>query len=363
MPRQLTVEKIDGKPGKVYYPLRLKEVPQPTPGPNEVLIKLSAAALNHRDLFIRRHLYPGISFENPLMADGSGTVIALGPGASSSLLNKLVILTPCRGWDSNPDGPENILEFSVLGATRSYPFGMAQDYIVVHESELELAPDHLSPVEAAAFPLVGLTGWRAFVTKSGNAEAGRNILITGIGGGVALQVLQFAVALGCNVYVTSGDDDKLARAKSMGAVGGVNYRSDKAWEKTLAGQLPNDRPYIDAIIDGAGGDIVARSMRFLKPGGVISQYGMTVAPKMEWNMQAVLKNVELRGSTMGSRVEFRDMVRFVGEHKIRPVVSRTVKGLSNLEAINSLFEDMDAGRQFGKLVIELDPNDATSAKL
>jgi NADPH:quinone reductase-like Zn-dependent oxidoreductase len=338
-------------------------VPKPSPGPNEVLVKLSAAALNHRDVFIRRHLYPGISFDNPILADGCGTVIALGPGASPSLLNKSVILTPCRGWASDPDGPENILEFSVIGGARAYPFGTAQDFIAVHESEVEPAPDHLSPAEAAALPLVGLTGWRALVTKSGNAQAGRNILITGIGGGVALQVLQFAVALGCNVYVTSGDDDKLARAKSMGAAGGVNYRSDKAWEKTLAGQLPNDRPFIDAIIDGAGGDIVGRSMRLLKPGGVISQYGMTVAPKMEWNMQAVLKNVDLRGTTMGSRDEFRDMVRFVRDHKIRPVVSRTVKGLGNLEGINALFEDMEAGRQFGKLVIELDPDDSTSAKL
>lgn len=333
-------------------------MPKPTPGPNEVLIKLSAAALNHRDLFIRRHLYPDISFDNPLLADGSGTVVALGDGASQSLRDKLVILTPFRGWDSSPDGPEDITKFSVIGGAKSYPFGTGQDFIVVHESEVELAPEHLTAVEAAALPLVGLTGWRALVTKSGNAKPGRNILITGIGGGVALQVLQFAVSMGCNVFVTSGDEAKLDRAKAMGATGGVNYKKE-AWEKALAKQLPADRPYLDAIIDGAGGNIVAQSARLLKPGGVISQYGMTVGPQMNWGMQAVLKHIELKGTTMGSRVEFRDMVRFVRDKKITPVVSRTVKGLTNLEGIDGLFKDMDEGKQFGKLVIEMDDTPGT----
>ncbi|CRK33413.1 hypothetical protein BN1708_001091 [Verticillium longisporum] len=361
MPHSLTIKKIDGKPGKVYYPLQVNQVDKPTPGPNELLVKLSAAALNHRDLFIRRHLYPGISFENPLLADGYGTVVAAGPGAPTTLLHKPVILTPCRGWATNPDGPEDLSRFSVNGGSVVTPAGMAQDYIVVAADEVEPAPSHLSPAEGAALPVVGLTAWRAFVTKSGNALPGRNILVTGIGGGVALSVLQFAVAHGCNVYVTSGDNTKIERAKKLGAAAGVNYKTDGRWEKTLATQLPADRPYLDAVIDGAGGDIVARSVRLLKAGGVISQYGMTVAPKMEWNMQAVLKNIDLKGSTMGSRLEFRDMIAFVGKKKVTPVVSRTVKGLTNIEGIEGLFKDMDEGKQFGKLVIEF--GDEASAKL
>ncbi|KAF3360919.1 Fructose-1,6-bisphosphatase [Verticillium dahliae VDG1] len=340
MPHSLTIKKIDGKPGKVYYPLQVNQVDKPTPGPNELLVKLSAAALNHRDLFIRRHLYPGISFENPLLADGYGTVVAAGPGAPTTLLHKPVILTPCRGWATNPDGPEDPSRFSVNGGSVVTPAGMAQDYIVVAADEVEPAPSHLSPAEGAALPVVGLTAWRAFVTKSGNALPGRNILVTGIGGGVALSI---------------------ERAKKLGAAGGVNYKTDSRWEKTLATKLPADRPYLDAVIDGAGGDLIARSVRLLKAGGVISQYGMTVAPKMEWNMQAVLKNIDLKGSTMGSRLEFRDMIAFVGEKKLVPVVSRVVKGLTNIEGIESLFRDMDEGKQFGKLVIEFD--DAASAKL
>ncbi|RWA07453.1 hypothetical protein EKO27_g7657, partial [Xylaria grammica] len=222
--------------------------------------------------------------------------------------------------------------------------------------------DYLSTAEAAALPLVGLTAWRALVTKSGNALPGRNILVTGIGGGVALAVLQFAVALGCNTYVTSGSPAKLERAKELGAKGGVSYR-DADWDKQLAGLLPKSRPYLDAVVDGAGGDIMARVVRLLKHGGIVSSYGMTVSPKMDWLMVAVMKNVELRGSTMGSRQEFKDMVAFVRDHKIRPVVSRVVKGLDNMKEIEELYEEIREGRQFGKLVIEISADDKESAKL
>ncbi|KAM0258203.1 hypothetical protein ACHAQJ_003971 [Trichoderma viride] len=362
MTRALTLKQIAGKPGEVYYPIQIKEVPKPTPGPGELLVHMSAVALNHRDLFIRRHQYPAISFSNPMFADGYGIVVEAGPDVTrKDLLHKPVLLTPMRGWESNPAGPEDGRKFAVIGSSKITEAGTGQDYVVVPEDEVEPAPEHLTPGEGAALPLVGLTGWRALVTKSNAAFAGSNILITGIGGGVALSVLQFAVGFGSNVYVSSGDPDKLERAKALGAKGGINYKSE-TWEKELAAMLPKDRPYLDAIIDGAGGPIISKTIRILKPGGVISQYGMTVSPKMDWLMQAVLANVELKGTTMGSKQEFKDMVAFVKEKKIKPVVSRTVKGLGNIEAINELFEEMEQGKQFGKLVVEFD-SEASSPRL
>ncbi|KJK80434.1 hypothetical protein H634G_04673 [Metarhizium anisopliae BRIP 53293] len=331
MPRVLHVQKIDGKPGKVYYPIKIREAPLPEVGPSQLLVRMDAAALNHKDLFIRRHLYPAISFENPLLADGYGTVVEAGAAVKQrGLLNKPVLLNPMLMWESDPVGPEKGVVL-ITGASSATKTGCAQDYALVEEDDV-----------------------------SGNAKAGRNILVTGIGGGVAIQVLQFAVAMGINVYVTSGDQAKIDKAMRMGAKGGVVYKND-GWERELKSLLPESRPYIDAVIDGAGGNIVSKATKFLKPGGIISQYGMTVAPKMEWTMQAVLMNIELRGSTMGSKREFRDMVAFVNEKKIRPVVSKTVKGLANLEGIDGLFKDMDAGTQFGKLVIEI--NDRPSSKL
>ena len=339
--------------------LQVNQIPRPTPGPKELLVKVSAASLNHRDLFVRQHLYPAISFEHTLLADAYGTVVEAGPGASQDLLNKPVLMNPSRGWESDPLGPEDTKKFTVCGGSALTTAGAAQEYLVVPEDEVVEAPAHLSPAEGAALPLVGVTGWRAFATKSGNAVAGRNILVTGIGGGVALTVLQFAVAKGCNVYVTSSDPAKLEKARELGARGGVSYK-DKDWHAQLAAQLPRDRPYVDAIIDGAGGDVVARGVKLLKAGGVVVVYGMTVAPKMDWTMQAVLKNIEVRGTTMGSKKEFREMVEFVREKKIHPVVSKVVTGLDNLEGIESLFDEMKAGRQFGKLVIELAPDNSSS---
>lgn len=141
--------------------------------------------------------------------------------------------------------------------------GTLADVVTLDASELEECPEHLSDEEAAALPLTGLTAWRAFHVKSGNAVAGRNILVTGIGGGVALMVLLFGVAQGCNVYVTSGDQGKIDKAAKLGAKGGVSYK-EKDWDKKLQGMLPENRKYLDAIVDGAGGDIVNKGSRLLK---------------------------------------------------------------------------------------------------
>ncbi|KAH8803076.1 hypothetical protein F5884DRAFT_739105 [Xylogone sp. PMI_703] len=352
MVKAIAMQQVEGKPGQVYYPLRVKNMPTPTPGPNDLIVNIHAAALNHRDLFLRQHLYPRPSFETTLLADGYGVVTAVGSAVSKSWIGKAVILTPGRGWKDSPEGPDAPTGYAILGGTESFPLGTLQEVVAVEESEVEEAPAHLSPAEAAALPLTGLTGWRALVSKSGNAQEGRNVLITGIGGGVALNVLQFAVGLGMNVWVTSGNEEKIEKAKAMGAKGGVSYKND-SWEKDLQKSLPKDRPFLDTIIDGAGGNVMAKAVKLLKKGGVVVQYGMTVAPKMDWTMNAVLNNLELRGSTMGSRKEFKDMVAFVNEKKIKPVVSRTVQGIDNLDDINSLFDEMKKGSQFGKLVIEL----------
>jgi threonine dehydrogenase-like Zn-dependent dehydrogenase len=155
-----------------------------------------------------------------------------------------------------------------MGGTKTNPAGTLADVVTMAESELEDCPEHLSDAEAASLPLTGLTAWRAFFTKSGNALPGRNILVTGIGGGVALMVLLYGVAQGCNVYVTSGNQEKIDKAVKLGAKGGVLYKED-GWEKKLQATLPKDRPFIDAIVDGAGGDIVAKGSRLLKVRGTI----------------------------------------------------------------------------------------------
>lgn len=352
MPKSITIS-----PSEDYHTLTLNNIPPPVPQPHELVLKIVTAALNHRDLYIRQNLYPSISFQNPLLADGCAIVLphpnsAAGPKSFS--VSQRVIINPGTGWLSDPSGPEGA--YTVLGGTSTTALGTLQEMVAVPADDVELAPVHLSDAEAAALPLSGLTAWRALSTKSDNAKPGRNILVTGIGGGVALMVLLFAIAKGCNVFVTSSSADKVDRAKSLGASGGVVYLDEEGWPKALRKLLPRDRPFLDAVIDGAGGDIVGSTWKLLKLGGVIVCYGMTSIVQPTLPMQAVMKNIEVKGSTMGSRREFGEMVRFVSEKKIRPVMGRVVKGIDNLEAIEGLFDDLKEGRQFGKLVVEIDPD-------
>ncbi|KAJ5679180.1 hypothetical protein N7462_007424 [Penicillium macrosclerotiorum] len=344
MSKAIYISPIDGKPGKpgqVYYPLSLRTLPQPSPQGKELLVKLTAASLNHRDLFLRQHLYPGVTFDVPLLADGVGVVVGAGPDVSSPdrWQGKRVILNPGVGWKDSPDGPEEATGYRIMGGTKVYTKGTLQEYITIDEAEVEEAPEHLSDAEAAALPLTGLTGWRALVSKAGdrNSQDGAAVLVTGIGGGVALMV---------------SSQEKIQKAIELGASGGVSYK-EEGWDKKLLGMLPSGKKNFDAIIDGAGGDSIEKAARLLKAGGVLSVYGMTVSPKMPFTMQTVLKNIDVRGSTMGSRKEFKEMVEFVNTQKIHPVVSRILKtDIEDLVAIDGLFEDMKEGKQFGKLVID-----------
>ena len=348
MPKSITISASEN-----YHALKLNTVDTPQPKPHEILLEVNAAALNHRDVYIRQNLYPAISFENPLLADGCATVLphpqsTAKPG--SSLTSKRIIINPGTGWHSDAAAPEG--PYTVLGGTSTTPLGTLQEMMAVPADDVELAPEHLTDAEAAALPLTGLTAWRAFSTKSGNADRGRNILVTGIGGGVALMVLLFAAAKGCNVFVTSSSAAKIDKAKALGARDGVVY-TDDGWPQMLRKLLPNERPFLDAVIDGAGGDIMGSTWKLLRPGGVVVSYGMTTLGQPTLPMQAVMKNIELKGSTMGSRREFKEMVQFVRDKKIRPVVERVVEGIDNLEAIDGLFDDVKAGRQFGKVVVQI----------
>ncbi|MCJ1351922.1 MAG: hypothetical protein MMC33_001906 [Icmadophila ericetorum] len=358
--KAIAMKKIDGKPGQVWYPLHILSTPIApfsSQSNNLLLLRPTHISLNHRDIFLRQHLYPQPSFTTPLFSDACCTI--LSPQGSPT--QRRVLPAPAHNWDSDPLGPEpgSKASYAILGGTSTTHIGLGQQYVQLPESEVEECPSHLTSAEAAALPLVGLTAWRALVTKSGAAEKGKNILVTGIGGGVALAVLQFAVAIGVNVWVTSASSEKITKAKELGAKGGVSYKEEK-WERALKSTLPKDRPYLDAIIDGAGGNIAEVAPRLLRTGGVLVTYGMTVAPKISVPMMAVLANIEIKGSTMGSRKEFGDMVAFVREKKVRPIVSQVLRvegGWDDekelLEKLELLYAEMRAGRQFGKLVLDL----------
>ncbi|TFK67103.1 NAD(P)-binding protein [Pluteus cervinus] len=341
----------------VYNDTQVVNKPLPALKPGELLVRINAAAFNHRDLWIRKGLYPRILMGSVLGSDGAGLVIGAG-NPEDPLLNRRVFLTPMRGWIKHPKAPE--AEFGILGGGSHPPLGTFTEYMVVERDEVIPSPEHLDDIHVAAWPLGGLTAWRAVIVNA-EVKAGQNVLVTGVGGGVAILAVQICLAKGANVYVTSGSPDKIKKAISLGASGGANYK-DKNWPGDIAALLAKSESgskELDAVVDSAGGEIMTQVGQILKPGGRIVIYGMTSQPKVTFTMREVLKNQRLIGSTMGSRQDLIDATNFLGQHQIVPVVSHVLDGF---EAAEQGFELMKRGDQFGKIVIRVQ-NPATRVKL
>jgi NADPH:quinone reductase-like Zn-dependent oxidoreductase len=324
----------------VNQPMQWKEVPTPVPAEGEVLIRLKAAALNHRDVWIQKGQYAGLKFPCILGSDGAGIVVETGPKVDKSWIGREVVLNPGLFWGSNPAFPAR--EFRILGLPDDGTFA---EYIRFPVSHVYPKPPHLSFEETAALPLGGLTAYRALFSRA-RLKAGEKVLITGIGGGVALLALQLALSVGAQVYVTSGSDEKLERAKALGAMGGVNYR-EEGWSKQLAAQTKG----LDVIIDSAGGEGFGRLIEVAAPGGRIALYGGTSGAWKEVSPQRVFfKQLSIFGTTMGSAEEFEAMLELVQEKQIRPIVDQHFP----LSEAEQALRRMDRSEQFGKIVLRMD---------
>lgn len=248
----------------------------------------------------------------------------------------------------DPVAPES--RFGILGGGSLPPIGTFSEYVVVERDQVIPTPAHLDDVQAAAWPLGGLTAWRATMVNA-HVERGHNVLITGVGGGVALLALQLCVAKGANVYVTSGTDEKIAKAVALGAKGGVKYK-DEDWPQQLGKLLKRDgQESLDSVVDSAGGDIMRHTLKLLKQGGKVVCYGMTAAPAITFRMPDVMRNVQLLGSTMGSHQDLLDATAFMEKHRIVPVVSNVLEGI---DAAEEGFEIMKKGSQFGKIIVKME---------
>jgi NADPH:quinone reductase-like Zn-dependent oxidoreductase len=321
----------------IHQPLEIQEVKIPELKPGEALVKLKASAFNHRDWWIQKGLYAGLKFPVILGSDGSGIVEKVENPQDSAWLNKAVIINPSLDWGENErvQSPK----YRILGLPEDGTFA---EYVAVPVKNLVEKPDYLSWEEAAALPLAGLTAFRALFTR-GEASPNDHILITGVGGGVALFVFQLALALGAKVWVTSGKPDKIQKAIQMGAQGGVNYKEPE-WSKNLK-KLSNG---FDLIIDSAAGPDFKELIELAKPGGRIVFYGGTngnlpelLPAKIFW------KQLDIKGSTMGSDKEFLQLVHFFKKHQIRPIISK----IFPLNDAEIALRELDEPNQFGKIVL------------
>jgi len=320
--------------------LRFGSVPEPKPAAGEVCVSLRAAALNHRDLWILRGQYAGLKWPVIPGSDGAGVVTALGEGVSAGWLGREVIINPAFAWGENEAAQS--AAFAILGLPRD---GTLAEMVCVPAEQLAPRPDHLDWCEAAALPLAGLTAWRALVTRA-QVRPGERVLVSGIGGGVALFALQFAVALGAEVWVSSSSAAKIDRARELGARGGFLYtRSDwasEAVEQTGGG--------FDVIIDSAGGAGFESLMDSALPGGRIAFYGSTRGNVPELALRkAFFRQLSLLGSTMGSPADWAAMLDCVNRHKLRPIVTACYPLAQTAEALAL----MERGEQMGKIGITI----------
>ncbi len=310
-------------------PLVVQNVEKPVNTEGSVLVKIHNAALNHRDVWINKGMYGGIKYPTILGSDGAGV---LADGTE-------VIINPGLEWgdDDRAQGKN----FRILGLPDDGTFA---EYIRIDKNNVVPKPNHLSFIEAAALPLAGLTAYRTLFTKC-NLKATDKVLISGIGGGVALFALQFAAALGCEVYVTSSSDEKIAKAMAMGAKGGANYRTED-WSKAFMAETGG----VDVIIDGAVGTGFADLIKVCRPAARICFYGGTAGAMSGVSPQIIFyKQLSIFGSTMGTAQEFAMMIDFVNFHKIKPIID----SVYDLTDANDAFKKMDEGGQFGKIVLKI----------
>jgi len=327
------------KMGDPMAPIYYEDVDIPKPGAGEVLIRLRNAALNRRDIFVRYGAYPGIEVPSIIGSDGAGTVEELGEGVQGFEIGDEVVMNPAMDWgdDIAHQGPH----YSSLGVPID---GTHAEYIKMPADNVFPKPKHLTWEEAAAVPLVGLTTYRAVITK-GEVKEGDTVIIPGIGGGAANFAMQFAVAKGANVYVTSSSDEKIANAMSLGAAGGVNYKNEK-WAKelkTLSGGA-------DVSIDTIGGDTFTDLVYLAKPASKIVSFGATLGPVNNLVMPRIFfKQMQVLGTMMGSPQEFAEMLNFYEEHELKPVIDSVYA----LEDIEKAHQHMEEGNVLGKIVLSI----------
>ena len=327
----------------INQPAAVRDVPTPTPAAGEILVKLHAAALNHRDVFIQHGQYAGIKLPCTLGSDGAGEVAAHGSDvpADAPAVGSRVLINPGLRWGDNPRVQAR--DFVVLGMPDPGTFA---EYISLPARYIRPLPAHLTFEQGAALPLAGLTAYRAAFTRA-QVQAGERVLVTGIGGGVAMLAAQFCIAHGAEVWITSGSDDKLARAQALlGARGGTNYAAEN-WVKTLTQQAGGA---FDVIIDSAGGAAFGPLLDAAAPGGRIVFFGGTLGSIPDLPPAKVFwKQLSILGSTMGTEQDFESMLALVTEKKIVPVVDE-VFPLAEGEAA---LRRVEAGSQFGKVVLKI----------
>jgi NADPH:quinone reductase-like Zn-dependent oxidoreductase len=322
--------------------LALTGRPDPRPGHGEVLVRVRAASLNYRDLLTVRGQY-NPKQKLPLIpcSDGVGEIVEVGDSVTRVRPGERVCANFAQRWIAGAPTREKLR--STLGGPLD---GMLAELVVLSEEGVVRVPDHLTDEEAAALPCAGLTAWSTLVTDGG-LTAGDSVLLQGTGG-VSIFALQFAKLLGLRAIITSSSDEKLERARALGADETINYVQTPDWAarvKELTGGAG-----VDHVVEVGGAGTLKQSLQAVRIGGTVSLMGVLAGNALELPLPLIfMQRIRVQGILVGSREGFEAMNRAIALHRLRPVIDRVFP----LEETRAALELMDRGGHFGKICIRV----------
>jgi NADPH:quinone reductase-like Zn-dependent oxidoreductase len=322
--------------------LKQTHLPEPQPAANQVLIRVHATSLNFRDNLVANGAYFNGPMKSDLvpLSDGAGEVVSIGSHVKRFKQGDKVAGTFFQTW---PDGAMQYSRPAMGGSTN----GMLSELVALHEDGVVLLPEGYSFEEGATLPCAAVTAWHALMATRNPLKPGQTVLCLGTGG-VSIFALQFAKAAGARVIITSSSDEKLARAKELGADEGINYKQNPDWEKKVA-ELTNKRG-VDHIIEVGGPGTLAKSYKAVAHEGQISLIGLVAGRQGDTNpLTMMMKGANLQGIYVGTTKMFEDMNRAINQSKIKPVIDRTFPFAEASEAYGHL----TSANHLGKLVITI----------
>ncbi len=323
--------------------LKLTDRAIPKPGPNQLLVKVSAVSLNFRDKAIVAGIYLPHLMKMPLIpvSDAAGVVVEIGAEVTHFKPGDRVTSHLYPNWNNGLRHPSDVSDFALGGPVDG---GLAE-YMLLDEKGTVRSPESLSDIEAATLPIAALTAWFALV-EHGQLKAGQTVVTQGTGG-VALFAIQLASALGANVIALSGSDDKLERVKALGASGTINYVKNPEWQQTVIGMT--DGRGADNLLNIAGGTTINKSVQATADGGQVSIIGFleNITANLDL-LPVIFKAIQLRGILVGHLEAFKKLNTVIEEHHIKPVID-TVYSFSEATAA---YHHLERGA-FGKLVISI----------
>ncbi|MFO7794894.1 MAG: zinc-binding dehydrogenase [Promethearchaeati archaeon] len=329
--------------------IKIGEITKPNLNPNEVLVQTKFAALNHIDLFIVKG-FPGLDLKMPhiLGSDASGVIKEIGSEVTTLQIGDNVTINPgvsCGKCKLCLSGKQNYCEeFSILGENQ---WGTFAEFVKIPEINALKVPEGF-PLNKAAVPLTYLTAWRMLVSRA-KIKHNETVFIHGAGGGVATAAILIAKFFNCKVITSTSSQEKLEKAKKLGADYVINYKENPDYEKFVYKELTN-RKGIDIVIDSVGQKTFLKSIRLLKKGGRLITCGATTGPKSDIDIRYIFwKQLKIKGSTMSNQKEFRDVMRVIFNGQISPAIEK----IYNIDDIIEAERYMEKGEQFGKILLKI----------